>query len=1109
MILNIGKRGERKILHDNYDENSTLAETIAKYQIVILLECYIRNHKIDAIENHIPRHKLHTFNHKSEDRGIAVLVHHDLLPHILSIGLTTELIESVRIKVKQQDRPLIIYGVYMPHNQPYDHFDELQKDIERHRAFSDIIVAGDMNARIDRQDTIDMDILSNEEREIVIPDRILTIESKMTTNSFGTRLLEVCRESGLTILNGRKQNTNKPTRRNNHSSTVIDYALVNPRIFEDIEMDIHDKSEVSDHSAIDLHLAIKTQPRRTQKRNKHKKKHLMWSTETITKYENRVKERIQNLSEETHTAESITNMVKEVQEEILQEQNCTREPIPGIYSQETKNAFMQWREARRVEKLDPNTGNKAETRRTRNHYTALKRSDIFAFHCQEAKRLIKLSKTNPKALWKEFNDEAPKEKIEVSSDAMKDHIRKLYKNEQKDEDLEAVNQKVEALEESTVHELNQSITLEELQDVMKDYLVNDKASGDDGIGNEAWKYGGDELEQLVLQLFNDILEGKKPYPEEWKRGKIVALHKKGDKNDPNNYRTITLNRTLSKLYSAVLCRRISGWLESENEIGDEQYGFRKNRSTIDAVFVLLNAIRDAHHKKRKLVQIFIDFEKAFDRVRLSKLVDALIAARLPKQIIRIIVDMYTNLQAFLTIDKDKEDIDIEKGVKQGDPLSPLLFIVCLIGMKKHLQNSSFAGYSLSDSLKLLMLLYADDTVLIANSIDEAEKTIQSVLAYCQEIDMKINFKKTEAMLTGFKGPKPEWIHIPGSESIKVVNSFRYLGVTIKADGSLRDHIESKRREGWHKYRKWSFKIDNMKGITPSLAFQLFNAYVLPVLTHGLELLDAKDKDNHLQGLDKIQKKAMRKILCVPKRCALAFMYNELHTKPIIYRVYEQQRRYYRKLEKTKPETLLRQSWCHDKTLEKSWSASVESIARERDDEFWKERLSEEIELRSTLDFYATISSEDKSLPFYLRSPDIRKQDRIQFALFKSSTTLLYNNIARFKIYHSNARDQKLRCKCPTCHEQTAETETHIVLDCRTYETIRQEQLRGLPPASRNTILNKRVSIENRLGCLFKQVDENQGTVVRMINRIMQHRNTLITGMPSFGELDEIHDIGIF
>lgn len=98
-------------------------------------------------------------------------------------------------------------------------------------------------------------------------------------------------------------------------------------------------------------------------------------------------------------------------------------------------------------------------------------------------------------------------------------------------------------------------------------------------------------------IFNKIYDSG-IYPEAWSKGIIVPIYKKGVVNVPSNYRGITLVNVTAKIFSLALRNRINKWCENEQVFNDAQYGFRDNRSTADAIFLLHSIIQKVLLKKR-------------------------------------------------------------------------------------------------------------------------------------------------------------------------------------------------------------------------------------------------------------------------------------------------------------------------------------------------------------------------------------------------------------------------------------------------------------------------------------------------------------------------------
>ena len=109
----------------------------------------------------------------------------------------------------------------------------------------------------------------------------------------------------------------------------------------------------------------------------------------------------------------------------------------------------------------------------------------------------------------------------------------------------------------------------------------------------------DILSSHLCDLFNSILNSEY-FPDQWPEGIIVTVHKKGDVSNVENYRGITLVSCMSKLFTSILNKRITVLCDKFNIISDAQFGFRKGRSTVDAVFVLMSVIQKFMFENKRL-----------------------------------------------------------------------------------------------------------------------------------------------------------------------------------------------------------------------------------------------------------------------------------------------------------------------------------------------------------------------------------------------------------------------------------------------------------------------------------------------------------------------------
>ena len=164
------------------------------------------------------------------------------------------------------------------------------------------------------------------------------------------------------------------------------------------------------------------------------------------------------------------------------------------------------------------------------------------------------------------------------------------------------------------------------------------------------------------------------FPDKWTEGVIIPLHKKGDRCDVNNYRGITLVSCLSKLFTSILNKRIVFYCENNNIISDSQFGFRKGKSTVDALFILHTIVQNYLNEKKRLYCCFVDFKKAFDSIYRNGLWLKLHRSGIGGNILRIIRDMYHKVKSCVrACNNYSEFFEYALGLRQGEIMSPVMF----------------------------------------------------------------------------------------------------------------------------------------------------------------------------------------------------------------------------------------------------------------------------------------------------------------------------------------------------------------------------------------------------------------------------------------------------
>ena len=337
-------------------------------------------------------------------------------------------------------------------------------------------------------------------------------------------------------------------------------------------------------------------------------------------------------------------------------------------------------------------------------------------------------------------------------------------------------------------------TEKEVEDARKRFK-NGKCQGTDKIYGEELKYNFSGRFMIYLMLLINIVWTSFKLPSSWLISSITCLFKnKGSRSEAKNYRGLSIMATCSKIIISVVISRIRDTYEKL--ISNCQFGFRSNRSTTDAIFILQNAINVS---QTPLFICFIDLKAAYDwinRDMLFKVLDIRIKSPILVNILKI---FYTGTSA--AIKGSKVFFQTFTGCRQGGLESPVLFNIYMdfvLRCAEHevLQKFPNTGleysfripghcstreqrsvYGLSGTSRLRMLLYADDIAVLCNDVDELAEILRIYDKTFTRFGLKIATDKTETM--AFNVPE-EIKSLPslfslGGVPINNVRKFKYLG----------------------------------------------------------------------------------------------------------------------------------------------------------------------------------------------------------------------------------------------------------------------------------------------------------------------------------------------
>lgn len=327
---------------------------------------------------------------------------------------------------------------------------------------------------------------------------------------------------------------------------------------------------------------------------------------------------------------------------------------------------------------------------------------------------------------------------------------------------------------AAVGPLEASISVEEVRKAIRDSPTG-KAPGPDGLPAELWKTLP-EISAPMTDMFNEWLS-KGEIPRDVKTGTITLLFKKGDPTCIKNYRPITLLNTTLKILTKVLNNRLKGVIG--DLITPVQTGI-SGRYIGETVRTMSDLLAYAKANKTPLALLLLDQEKAFDKVSHTFLQKVLQTMGFGPVYRRWIHLLYDGAQSRLKINNTLGDkIQLLRGVRQGDCLSPNLFVLCLEPFLQAIINDpNIAGVKLPDGQTLKVMAYADDSTPVTSSPGDLPHLEKWMHIY--EKATGATFSRAKSELTVFNMKPPTGLQFFDQENTVADNfhRFRFLGVPL-------------------------------------------------------------------------------------------------------------------------------------------------------------------------------------------------------------------------------------------------------------------------------------------------------------------------------------------
>ncbi len=977
----------------------------------------------------------------------------------------------------------------------------LELDVIRYSKMGDIIICGDLNARVGNLNDF---VINDDNSHIPVPKSydVDTFSVKRHTqdslyyNEYGRWLIDLCISARLALLNGRCLGDLRGlfTSHQPEGSSVVDYNIVNKDFFNKVRtFSVHSLTDFSDHCPLSLNVNIHKSlvPESKSSDLSPLPSRYVWEDNSKDKllYQLSLQETNDRLvdfmsKEYVNNSSGVDSAINDF-EAVLNStvSKCIKRRVvkPArryhkkfVFDEKCYKIRTQLHYIRGLMEKYP------YNRDIRRCYYNVKRMYEKSVKLSKSElkntllnRLEDLQEKDSKTYWDLFNKIRNGKNITkmspISATEWLEHYKSLYSKPEED-DIEILHDlHAQEMKQQSVHELDEEITDKELYLLIKK-LKNGKSPGPDGIINEVIKTGKHHLGPLLKKIFNLILSVGY-FPRSWRKGLVINIHKSGIVSDPNNYRGITLSSSIGKLFSGIMNLRLINMLNVKDLYSKYQFGFREDYRTADNIFIMNKLMSNYRHAGKKLYIAYIDFKKAFDRVWRTGLLLKIMSLGVGGNFYNVIKSMYTdNLTAVKTNGMQTRYFGCHLGVRQGDSLSPTLFNIYVNDLE-HIFNSPASEPARYGNITVGFLMYADDLVIMSESAMGLQNSLAKLNEYCRKWKLKVNANKSKIMIAAKKKCSVNDVFKIDNEVLELVNNYKYLGVNISSNGSMQnaqDQLVNKGLKTWFYIRN---NLYSAKVWPLSVYLKSFDMIVKPLILYGCETWGQyifMNKERKISGFPKFNNnyacerahiKICKQILGVQQTATNLAVLGELGRLPLCVDIVKYLMKYYIRVERMERMCLLTEIYSESKQndndlerlikyiceeinfpLEDYFSSSVKSLVTS---------LNKYMSLYYENTFFSILMSESskklRTYKCFKKVYDMEKYllfvqnpfHRRELTRFRISAHNLFIEQGRYKKVEIENR------KCRLCDLKKVEDEFHFFMQCPFYSNLRKKYIRQL------------------------------------------------------------------
>ena len=1080
MVLNIASLNVQGI-HQN---KLFATEAVNKYEILCLQEHWLNEYDKADLATMFPdkiirckctSEEIDNSRRSSGTGGVATILDKKLEPFILPES--TDGNDRIQVNtLKIGDHRICIVNCYLPSGTSRIAVDKYEEDLDalhiilQKYATHDMLIIGDMNA--DHY------------------NRNGAKERKMT---------DLISEHNLTDLGTYTKHA--PTYINPHlkHQSRIDHAFIKSdqreiswnqlKIYNDENFNLHNTSY---HVLIALTASLTTEIQEQQGGNAIPTKRIAYPRKDLRKvdFTNKVTQEIQKIkwhSLDTNEATSTlikvidTAMTSSTKPKVIYtgKRNNPKTWFPELEKavKDSKEIHFRWKEAGKPRDDDPlwtdKKNAKKEIRKVQRRKIAMDRKSLL----EEISRATENDPNLAHKLIKKQRKEDGKsscliirDEVTTDSNIITAEWATYFENLSKAETYPEEDLELAFMRKTSAKQPSKIFTRDTLEKAIRS-LKSNKAADDNGHYAELLRLIPENCKNILLALLNRILTDG-IIPDSMKEAYKIVLPKPGkDHKLMDNYRGITIAGLLMKLLEIL-------WAMTGNEdkinshINDLQFGFTRKRSPSMASLIITEAIAEAKATRSPLYLISIDARKAFDVVDHFILRKKLFHSGLDSQMWTLADNMYVKPMEKIRWDNmESRSYELQRGVKQGSIISPLLYKLYINGLLEGLQHTNL-GLNIGTTY-IGAPTCADDVVLITNETRQIQPLLDATYNYATGHRYQLHPQKsTVTQIVKNNSRNAAELHNKhwyiGDHEILKCDEVTHLGITWNSGKTAPDINQNVKKARRTSFALLRVGLHGLNGIDPPAAFKIIQTYVTPKLLHGLEACVLNSKD--LQLLDKYYKKLLRQIQALPDNTASEAIYLLIGALPIEAQLHRRALSLFGNIARLPLDHQLRRlarrqlatqydnpySWFHYicKLGEKYSLDIISEFNSPEDKPIWKKKYTTAItsKIQSEL-WYDTATKSTLKWGIWTWSPPDGTTPHPLWLCCQGKATRIEMATTRIRMMVGRYRTQEVQAKylkkitllsdaCPLCNEETEDI-LHMLVTCASLKETREEKIATL------------------------------------------------------------------